>query len=336
MKSPRPVLLSLSVHAALAVAVIGMATAAMPAAAMSLAERTAAASKTAENNPACQAIRPFYWAVGNAKGRQAGQSVGAGAPSVDTKMAIASASKMIYGTWVAEQRGGVLTKEDASYLNFTSGYTQFDRCLRGQTVAECQSYHGKHIDNGGYVRFNDGKFYYSGGHMEKHATLMGLGPDDNEALAAHINAGLGGMHFAYTQPQLAGGVKTDANEYGQLLQRIVGGQLKMRDLLGANAVCTNPETCPTARAAPMPTDESLHYAVGHWVEDDPAVGDGAFSSAGAFGFYPWIDAGKKWWGVVARESYDGVGDPDGHKHPGIMSMYCGRQIRAAWVSGQPR
>ena len=43
-----------------------------------------------------------------------------------------------------------------------------------------------------------------------------------------------------------------------------------------------------------------------------------------------------WWGVVARESYDGLGDPDGHKHPGIMSMYCGRQIRAAWVTGQPR
>ena len=35
------------------------------------------------------------------------------------------------------------------------------------------------------------------------------------------------------------------------------------------------------------------------------AGDGAFSSPGLFGFYPWIDAGKTYYGVLAR--YDPTG-----------------------------
>jgi len=251
-------------------------------------------------------------------------------------MAIASASKLVYGAYVAEKRAGVLTPDDASFLNFTSGYTEFDRCLRDQTVAECQSFQSRRIHNGGHVARNDGRFYYSGGHMQKHATLIGLGPDDNEALAHDINTALGGLAFDYTQPQLAGGVKTSAAEYGRFLQRVVSGQLKIGQLLGQNAVCTNPDTCPTAVYTPIPRNESWHYSVGHWVEDDPQVGDGAFSSAGAFGFYPWVDASKHWWGIVARESFAGLRSGGDGDRPGAQSVYCGREIRAAWLSGQAR
>jgi len=56
----------------------------------------------------------------------------------------------------------------------------------------------------------------------------------------------------------------------------------------------------------------------------PAVGDGAFSSAGAFGFYPWIDAGRRYYGVIARR--DSAGE-------GYDSARCGRLIRKAWLSG---
>lgn len=300
------------------------------------AQRAAAARQTAERNPACRAIRPFYWAIGDAQGVQADDRVGLGAPQAQTEMAIASASKLVYATYVLERRGGVPTDEDVAFLNFTSGYTEFDRCLRDQTVAECQRYHGRRIDNGGHVTAHDGRYFYSGGHMQQHAVRMGLGPDDNAALAAHVNAALGGTALRYLQPQPAGGIQTSAAEYGRLLQRIVGGQLKMRDALGSHAVCTNPATCPTAVHAPIPPDESWHYALGHWVEDDPRRGDGAFSSPGAFGFYPWIDADKRWWGVLARQSWRGVGATDPHRHPGAMSVYCGREIRAAWRDGQPR
>ena len=64
----------------------------------------------------------------------------------------------------------------------------------------------------------------------------------------------------------------------------------------------------TAANTPVPSTESWHYSIGHWVEDDPAVGDGAFSSAGAFGFYPWIDASKTYYGVLAREAIE-LGEP---------------------------
>lgn len=112
--------------------------------------------------------------------------------------------------------------------------------------------------------------------------------------------------------------------------------MKIRALLGTHAVCTNPVTCPTAIYTPVAPNESWHYSLGHWVEDDPVVGDGAFSSAGAFGFYPWIEVGKRWWGIVVRESLDDLGDPDHNQHPGAKSAHCGRQIWAAWMDGQPR
>jgi CubicO group peptidase (beta-lactamase class C family) len=220
-----------------------------------------------------------------------------------------------------------------------SGYTGFDDCLQGQTVAECQSYQGTLIHNGAYVSANDGKFFYSGGHMQKHATLasVGLGPDDNAALASHIASGLGGgITLAYTQPQLAGGAYTSATDYGRFLQRVVAGSLRISGLLGTHAVCTNPITCDTAVATPIPQQESWHYSIGHWVEDDPLTGDGAVSSPGAFGFYPWIDASRHWWGVLARYSTNGTGNADPALRPYVQSVVCGRQIRAAWLDATAR
>ena len=40
-------------------------------------------------------------------------------------MAIASASKLVYGAYVAEVRGGALTDTDVHCLNFVSGYADF-------------------------------------------------------------------------------------------------------------------------------------------------------------------------------------------------------------------
>jgi len=284
-------------------------------------------------------VQPFYWSVGDASGPLADATAGGTSPDAQTVMQVASSSKWLYGAYVAELRQGQLTDEDIRFLNFRSGHTGFDLCLQGQTVAECQSHQGTVIHNGAYTPAHDGKFLYSGGHMQKHATLpsVGLGPDDNTALAQHLMSRLGGgMALSYTQPQLAGGVQTSASEYGKFLQRTVAGQLRIGSLLGTHAVCTNPLTCADALATPIPPQESWHYSLGHWVEDDPAVGDSAFSSPGAFGFYPWIDAGKQWWGVLARHATAGVDHADPSKRPYVQSLSCGREIRAAWVSAKAR
>ncbi len=290
----------------------------------SLDQRTAAARATAETNARCKAVQPFYWAIGDARGVRADGRVGARAPEASTQMPIASASKLVYAAFIAQQRHGQLTASDVRYLTFTSGYTNFRNCRRGQTIAECDAMRS----NGEHDAATDGRFFYNGGHMEHHAVLDGLGALDDAGLADAVNTALG-TSFRYLQPQLAGGIATSAAEYGEFLRRIVDGQLQMKSLLGTHAVCTNPQTCPTAVETPI-KGVDVHYSIGHWVEDD-ADGDGAFSSAGAFGFYPWISRDETTWGVLARMSLtlDGA-------RAGAASLMCGREIRAAWTSSAAR
>ena len=277
------------------------------------------------------AAQPFHWSVGDAGGRLAEGSVGNNAPQADTQMAIASASKWLYAAYVAEQRRGTPTADDRALLNFTSGWTGFDICLPGQTVAQCQSNDGLLIHNGGFDAAHVGRFNYSGGHMQKHAVLMGLGDTRNAELARQVGGALG-IEIDYSQPQLAGGVVTSATQYGRFLQRLTARRLQMAQLLQSDAVCTNPSTCPSAVYSPVGGIYSWHYAWGHWIEDDPATGDGAFSSAGAFGFYPWLDAGRTWWGIVARRSEGELGAGQDQR-PARESAACGARIRAAWIRG---
>ena len=285
--------------------------------------RIRAATATAQNNTFCTAIRPFYWEIGDRTAALVSGSVDSSASAItytaNTQLSIASASKWLYGSYVVQVRAGALTADDYRYLNFQSGYTSFDGCLPDQTVAQCETYQ----DNGVYTAANDGKFFYGGGHMQKHATLMGLGGMDNAALADEIRSQLGtDVTMAYSQPQPAGGVFMSSSSYARVLRKMLAGQLLIGSMLGAHPVCTNRLTCTAVVIAPIPLAESWHYSIGHWVEDDPAVGDGAFSSPGAFGFYPWIDASKTYYGVLARSAGGSALD----------SVYCGRLIRKAWVT----
>ena len=242
----------------------------------------------------------------------------------NTVMPIASASKWLYGAYVAEKRLGILQSADVPFLNFSSGYTEFDQCLANQTVGACQTYQGRLIQNGAFIAAYEGRFSYGGGHMQKHGVNMGLASMDSAALGAEVS-GVLGIELQYTSPQLAGGGATSAAQYGRFLQKLVSGRLHLSKLLGQHAVCTDPSnSCPTAVSTPM-AGRNFHYSVGHWVEDDP-TGDGAFSSAGAFGFYPWVDSTRTWWGVIARR------DPDsGQTQAGRNSAECGVLMRAAWM-----
>lgn len=295
-----------------------------PSAGPTLAQRVAAATAVAGSpGNECAAIRPFYWEVGDRSAAQASGSVGGSAYTANTVMSIASATKWLYGAYVAERRGGVFTAQDVEFLSFKSGYTDFDICLPGQTVGSCLAAGS----NGDFVPATQGRYFYGGGHMQKHATLMGLGGMDNAALAAEWRSVLGSdIGLAFSQPQPAGGAVSSAADYAVFLRKLLAGSLQHGALLGQSSVCTNPGACPgQALYAPIPSTEQWRYSTGHWVETDPVVGDGAFSSAGAFGFYPWIDAGRTVYGVVARR--------DATANAGYASARCGRLIRKAWLSG---
>lgn len=299
--------------------------------AISTSQRIAAATTTAHSGSnLCAAVAPFYWEVGDKTGAQASGSVtsatNATVYTASSVMGIASASKWLYGAYVAQRRGGVLSDSDVKFLTFRSGYTNFSTCLPGQTVGSCAAF----LTNGVYSNTTDGQFFYGGSHMQKHAELIGMGPLNNTGLAAEVASQIDSdMGLDYSQPQPAGGAVSTASSYARFLRKLLNGDLAMSSLLGTHAVCTNPATCPSgqALATPIPANESWHYSLGHWVEDDPVVGDGAFSSPGAFGFYPWIDANRSSYGILARKVNTG-GAYD--------SAQCGRQIRKAWVTGMPQ
>ena len=193
----------------------------------------------------------------------------------------------------------------------------------------------------------------------KDLKAAALGP----AIGAALSLNQGSNRLDYAGPVLAGDAKLDALNYTWFLRQVLNGTHKMKDFLGVNAVCASADRgtgnklvkyCPRdadgrsvalssppelndysaltpnqdylnspnpdPTGTPWPANgEPWKYSIGHWVERD-----GTFSSPGAFGFYPWIDKDKKWYGVVAR--YE-----TGNVLAYQKSVVCGRAIRNAWL-----
>lgn len=314
------------------------APAAQPAAVVRVIDddtRRAAAAATANSlvND-CHPIRPFYWELGHGGGAQAGGSVDrvgrTDEVTATTVLALASSSKWLYAAYVAQRRAGQLTALDERMLTARSGYVSFNGCRSDQSVDACLAWQ----DNGRFTETADGRFYYGGGHYQKHASLIGLGAMNREALAAEWRSQLGDdLAITMLQAQPAGGALGTAATYAAFLRKLLRGELALAGLLGHAGVCASPEGCPAGEAlyAPPNPGQTWHYSLGHWVEDDPVLGDGSFSSAGGRGFYPWIDSSRGLYGIVARESNAGVDDFG----PGAASARCGRLIRQAWKTGVP-
>jgi hypothetical protein len=306
-----------------------------PMAGPDLLARSAAAATTAGSTANdCFSIRPFYWELGDGSGARAGDSVarpGSGrGVSAQSELRLASASKWLYAAYVAQRRGGRLEPLDERMLSLRSGYVDFAGCQAGQTVQQCLAWQ----NNDRFSADADGRFWYGGGHLQKHASLIGLGDLDAAGLAAEWRSWLGeDLKFGMSQARPGGGATGTPAAYAAFLRKLLRGELALAGLLGTGAVCTGVDNC-NAGATPFASGHGArgwHYSLGHWVEDDAAQGDGAFSSAGAFGFYPWIAADRSHYGIVAREVRNG-GSEDGIG-AGAESARCGRLIRRAWLTG---
>lgn len=290
-------------------------------------QRAVAARKTATSSTnACAAVKPFYWEIGAISGKLASGTVDSSSSTVTyngmTRVDLGSASKWIYGAYVVQRRGGVLNDMDRRLLTLNSGYNNLTACYPQQTVNGCFYYGDNELQDPAAID----KFSYNGGHLQKHAVNIGLGTMTRQAFATEVRTVLGeeiGITYDLAMP--AGGATGTAVAYAAFLRKIMSGELLMLDLLGTSPVCTNPATCPTALSTPTPPNESWHYSLAHWVEDDPVVGDGSFSSPGTKGFYPWIDSNKKIYGLLVRQVDAGNG---------FASVDCGRLIRKAWKTGE--
>ncbi|MFT3928731.1 MAG: hypothetical protein QM709_00415 [Spongiibacteraceae bacterium] len=289
---------------------------------LTLDQRIGAANATATSAKACKKLGDFYWEIGDKNG--AGGSGTVGDKFTAQKMIpIASASKWIFGSYVLEKNGKKeLTREQIQALEMTSGYTshKHTHCILPRTTAECfrnrgnDEFHPEHV----------GKFFYNGGHDQKLAVDMGLGDLSAKQFGEEIRKYIGSdLAIDFNTPQPAGAMKASPGDYGKFLRKILNGDLRMHDYLGFQPVCTDPKTCQLAVYSPAPA--AWHYSLNHWVEDS-SDSDGAFSSAGAFGFYPWITADKQWYGILARE--------DRMPSAAKESVACGVKMRRAWLSGE--
>jgi hypothetical protein len=302
-----------------------------PAPAPTRQERINAATQTANTNPACSGSalpEGFYWEIGDRDGSWvAGTVSGTNTPAALQVIAIASSSKWIYSTYVLQKQGSV-RPGDMPFLNFTSGYvfpalkaTKEVLCGPNETVGQCAA---DVVQSSSAI----GNFFYSAGHFQYHAAnAMGLGSLGASALTTEVTSQVGSFDFTYLQTNLAGGLNASASGYASFLRRMLRGEYVMSSQLGSNKVCGSAACAAGSILSPAPPNEAWNYSLGHWVEDDPVVGDHAFSSAGALGFYPWIDSTKTWYGVLARRA----ANPGGNQ--GFASLSCGRLIRQAWVTG---
>jgi len=285
------------------------------------AARIAAAERTASRNAQCQAISPFYFEIGDKSGPIASSSIGGNTYLADTQMHIASASKWLFGAYVAEIRAGVLTATDVQATRMQSGYVSMGSvCGANMTVESCFAF----SSNDTYTPSSLGRFHYDSGHFQKWGIDNGMASMSGAQVASAYQAVLGNdIPVTFNGPLLAGGAIMSASGYSIFLRKILNDQLWITSLLGDQKACTLPGACVTADYSPV--SEAWNYSTGHWAEDDPVTGDGAFSSAGAFGFYPWIDSNKKYYGIVARLDF-GSG-------AALASVECGRKIRKAFVTG---
>ncbi|MFY1830391.1 hypothetical protein ACN47A_31045 [Myxococcus fulvus] len=303
-----------------------------------------AARQTARSTSnACADVRPFYWEMGDASGKRVGEPVGLLAPLAGTVMNLASASKWLYGAYVAEVRGGAVLPGDVPFLNFTSTTPVLDPSALA-CRALLTSVHGCNTSSGidgplaAYPPATPPRFVYQPGHLEAHADYaMGLGGSGVLALASALE-GVLPLDLAYANVNLAGGARASATEYARFLRALGAGSLKLGALLGTSSVCASP-ACGNTGYSPWFASEPARYSLAHWVEpDDGSAHGGGFSSAGLFGFYPWLSKDRSTYLLVAREDVAGTAgqtpQTPAEETPAGKSVLCGRLIKKAYFTGQ--
>ncbi len=274
----------------------------------------------------------FYWEMGNGTNVLAAGRVGNGPlTNPNNTINIASASKWIYATY-AEARGLANSPAQKRLLTMRGGHRAFTptRCSAKnqdgsmQTVSECLQKPGNQYINGSQVN----KFYYNGGGMQDHAVnVAGLGGFSSNNIGREYNSVLKNIGFGFSLPAVAGGMKMTPKNYGLFLQGIVRNQWKTIGYLGKDSIAATPPDASDGKQNPSKTN--MRYSYGHWVESHTTPllggpkGDGAFSSPGVFGFYPWISKNKSFYGLLSR--YNRQSDAF------RQSAACGQHMRKAWL-----
>lgn len=288
----------------------------------------------------CNSMGDFYWEIGSPTGAIASGSIG-NTYSAGKELELASASKWLFGAYVFEKQKGQVSVDEKQYLNMMSGYVNMQNFLcmiaKVHTVSDC--FHAQPLLPGLFKKKpgNDtqspedvGKYFYNGGHAQALAVQpqVGLGNMTNEALGREMQSMLKlSQPIHYTFPQLAGGGSAAPAAYIEFLKNLMTDKYYLSSVIQHDGgVCANTKYCnpPTVVKSPGPGDTNWWYGNHYWIEKDPQGKVEAYSSAGLYGFYPWMTADKKYYGIIAR------------KGPIInaaaQSVSCGRAIREKFLS----
>jgi hypothetical protein len=285
-----------------------------------------AARRVANNDPVCREVQPFYWEIGTAQGPAGGGQSGGNKYDRKTSIRLASGSKWIFSAVVLEYRMGRLTPDDFLALQMKTGFTNFEGrdllCKRLETVSMCMN----RLPHNQLNQNRVGVFSYGPGNFQHWSDKNGLGqlrlPGLNLAYQKFLGRDFG---MAFWLPEPAMGLQGSVASYASFLMNVLSGRLQLSKFLGRFPVCTQRQSCPS-EAVSSPVPYAWHYSLGHWIEDDPRnpYDDKALSSPGAFGFYPWISADRRFYGIVAREDWS--------KDAYMKSVSCGQRMRKAFLS----
>ncbi|GEN12882.1 hypothetical protein SAMN05443572_103612 [Myxococcus fulvus] len=289
-----------------------------------------AAFDTAHEALGCKSLGNFYWEIGTGTGPLYGLSKGSGVTAT-TVMPIASASKWLYAGAYVESKGYAnLTADEKKRLNFTSGYIDENTTLcdvAGTNVSTC---YGASFKDVTYRPLHNGRYFYNGGHMQKLALDdMPLRRGTGIASVMDWLNPLLGTTFPESDSDVApaGGFSGSAAQYRVFLLKLLNNQTALATRLTVDAVPAGPGGTGVS-FTPWTAGEA-YYGLGHWIEGERVGGTWTVtghSSAGAFGFYPWVNAARTRYMVLARLRQ--LGSEEGEK-----SRACAQSIRTAYETG---
>ena len=211
---------------------------------------------------------------------------------------------------------GAITLEQL--LSFTSGLTRDADCQRevAITLAEC----AEEIGALPLVAAPGTRFDYGGAHMQVAARMAEVvtGSNWNAVFRAQLADPLGlSAEVRYTtlprqriglsNPLAGGGLAATVDEYARLVEAALGAQADVQ------GVAIDPDLAAAIFRSPYPEAvrgmvpelaevQDFGYGLGAWLEcDTPGTGCDIASSAGLFGWMPWVDREAGYIGILAME-----------------------------------
>lgn len=209
-------------------------------------------------------------------------------------------------------------------LSFTSGMVTENLCTINPfiTLTECVNA----IANTGLVATLGTRFDYGSTHLAVAARMAELATGErwNTLFRARLADPLGLSQSAQfyalpnqalgtLNPLVAGGLRISSREYGALLALAFHKGSSGGVTVGTPALfdAMAREPFPSVAIGNSPAvslGTPFRYGLGAWLEcDTPATGCAVISSAGAFGFTPWLDRSAGYFATLAMERLDGGG-----------------------------